>query len=328
MFSCLVFLCYFSHLSAYVFLFLACCIFSLFYLRFSNLRTYVASILPLLLPSLLFLIFIKGSGTIGKIRWNTFVGKIMHVAGGMITSYNYFIDFGIGMIYLCIFFIFIFLSHYRKAIFVIKPAILASSCVFWIAFFLCPSTVFTAWSADSRFVPVALILTLLSFKIYIHKNFFRHLFIILVLILIVRIGEITYYWKVIDNNITQQIQLFNHFPKGTKIFPIVFLPKDLQANKIERPVYHIIHYSTIYRHTFSPTIFAIKGQHLLNIKDTTIYISYIDQNTWIKVNWKRIFTDYDYFWCYNINENLNNFLKTNCKLIIATDHCKIYKVLP
>jgi hypothetical protein len=267
------FLSYFSHMSSFVFLNIV--VFTISIVDYladrdhnKNIFVYMSSIILTLLPLFIMIYFMHGSGTIGPLIWNSFEGKLISLAGS-VSLYNYKIDVFICMFIVGICMSVIYLIIKGIASYDINTSALAAGIILWISFFMCPKVMFTSYAADARFIPIAAIMTIVSIKINVKKyNKLIYVFFAtcIITILVFRLCQIKYYWGSISKNIEAQTQYFGLLEKESVITPIVILPQKYQDNKIERPLYHVIQYSTIERHDICTSLFALKGQNILNFR--------------------------------------------------------------
>jgi hypothetical protein len=278
-------------------------------------------LVPLLPPLVAFALFMKGSGEIGVLIWNTLAGKLIGSLS-LILSYNYLIDVAVACVMLAAI---AALALSSKRVEVAWP-MLVTGCCFAVLFLLCPKTLFTSWAADARFVPPAVILALVALRLKVNKNIGKIAFSTFLIISLVRVGSIAYTWASIDKAVAAEVEMFSCFKEGDRVYPIVFLPADAAANKAERAYEHSIHYSTIYQRTFSPTLFAARGQQPLVMKTKTRYVGLGRDVSPYEVDWGPIFESYDYLWCYGIDESYAQFLKERCSLVSEAGKRLVFRV--
>lgn len=319
----LVFMSYLCHLSSYIFLFVSFSVCIAYkYIKDKEISFVCLSIIPLVPTVISFLVFMKGTGQIGTIYPSNMFDKLVHIVS-LFIGYNYIID---SMIILVFVLLLAYLVAKASDKTRIKKEILIIGIIFLILFIISPRAIFSSFGADARFVPPGLIFMIMAFRFQLLDKAKKFLFISLMLIFIFKIFYICCYWEKLDRNISQLIPLFNSFEEGEKIFPIVMLPINIQENKIERPLYHVIHYSTIYKKTFSPTIFAIRGQ---NILVTRKYYEYflIDQSSSLeKIEWEKIFNNYDYIWCYKVGVELKDYFNRKFNIAVDGKDVIVYKI--
>ncbi len=315
--SSLVFASYLAHLSSFTFLgvtFVAITFFD--YLSAKSVtKNMIVGLIPLLPPLIAFRVFMKGSGRTGTLIWNTVYGKLTNSLI-LVTSYNYLLD---GVIVVVILLLLLVTAHHMKSL-QVKWAILVTGCILGVLFLACPSVIFTSAGADGRFIPPAVILTLMALRFEVTKRVGKYALFLFLAVSLVRLGSICYEWISFDKKTASQVEMFNHFEDGARVYPIIFLREDLRnfgKDKIERVIHHTIQYSTIYRHTFSPTFFGKRGRVLIVYKHEPQYIQLRAEIPPDEVDWEFIFDNYDYLWCYKINDSYAQYLKDRCKLVKA-----------
>jgi hypothetical protein len=189
---------------------------------------------------------------------------------------------------------------------------------------------FTSHSADIRFIPPAVVLALMSVRFRVPARAGMLALSIVLVAASVRLGGIWYDWHRLDRRISTQVSLFSELPEGASVYPLILLPVEVAANKREKPLTHIIHYATIERQTYSPTLFALRGQQPLNFKYPFTYYPFgLNISTPLdvgRVNWQLIFDNHDYLWCYNLNDAYVAFLKENCRLVAEAGGGMIFRV--
>jgi hypothetical protein len=130
-----------------------------------------------------------------------------------------------------------------------------------------------------------------------------------------RVAAIWHTWAELDSRIAAQVALFETFEEGAKVYPLVFLPADRRGNKVERCFVHAIHYAAITRHTSSPTLFAIEGQHAIRFRKPPAEPAGLPE----------IIAHYDYVWCYNPDEATTGFLDRHCTRVAGRDGALVFR---
>jgi hypothetical protein len=327
-------LSYLSHLSSFVFLNVVIFTISAFdYLLEKNhkykLINHMSGSFFTLLPGIMIMYFMQGTGTVGALVWNSFMGKIINIAGSM-SLYSYKMDIIINIFILSIFISLIYLVKKRIVSFNINMPVFVAGIILWILFLIFPKGIFTGSAADARFIPIAAIMTIASIEINAikHKNLLKILFSICFIIIIgTRLWQIEHYWGRISKNIEGQTQYFRLLKSESIVIPIVFLPQKFQDNKIDRALFHVIQYSTIDRHNICTTLAALRGQHSLNFRNNYDISSYqINENVDLnKIEWGSVFKVTNYIWTYAATNNIDNVLMEKCKILFNENKIKIYK---
>jgi hypothetical protein len=317
----LVFASYLAHLSAYVFLGVTLVTVTLFDYRSAKAITgsMLIGLLPLLPPLVTFVAFMKGSGNTGEIEWNSVLGKIVN-AFSLILSYNYFVD---AALVLTIAVTALVLALNAKNV-EIKRSIFIAGCIFVLLFIVCPRVLFTSGAADARFVPPAAVLLLMALRFEVKKRIGQGALIIFLFVALIHIGSIWHVWRVIDRTFSAQVAMFSYLEDGARVYPISY--PTITDNKMDRPLKHAIQYSTIDRHTFLPTLFALRGQQPLRFKHDPSPLKIDLRIPPDQVNWIPIFDNYDYIWCYKIDNSYIQYLRNRCQFVAAASGVVIFRV--
>lgn len=319
---------YFAHLSSYVFLGLVLLIITFFdYISEKSVtKNMIVGLLPLLPPLVFFGAYVKGNGEVGKIFWAGISTKLL-TSVTWLFSYNYLLDCVVALMALVILLI---LTSSAKNL-QVRGAILVAGCCFGVLFLICPPEgVFGTAHADARFLPPAAILTLVALRFEVTKRVGKYALCLFLAILLIRLGGICYDWRKLDRRIASQVQMFKHFECEAKIYPVIFYPRELKEYKkesmIERALWNTIHYSTIARHTFSPTFFSIKGQQPVVFKNNAEWSFSEFDTPPNKVNWQPIVDKYSYLWLYQKNDDYGRYLKDRYKLVVESDSGMIFRI--
>jgi len=321
----LVLASYLSHLSAYVFLGIALCIVTLYDCLTARcgrrqLINAAFGLAPLTLPLIAFIIFMRSGGAVGAIDWNTIQGKFINSLS-LILSYNYRLD----AVAACIIAgVVLMLAVYARCVESERAVLLVGGC-FAICFLLCPRTLFTSSGADARFIPAAALMALLSLKFTVPRHIGICALSIVLCIALVRWAGIWHMWSAMSQRVSSQVQMFEHLPEGTRVYPL-FFDDWIKENKTERPFEHSINYATIYRRAFVPTLFALRGQQPLIFRDKPFFQRINHTTPLDEVNWKAIFSGYDYVWCDKLDDKYLQFIANRCQLIVEADGFRIYRI--
>jgi len=139
----------------------------------------------------------------------------------------------------------------------------------------------------------------------------------------IRIFSLFGSWQIIQISISTEVQRQNVIPMDSKIYPLFSLPLDIQRAKIERSFEHIIHYATINRNCFVPTLFALEGQHILRFKTKKQYASIVHKD---KNKWKQYLPNYQYVWGYNISDNTKELLVRYSNMVYEEDDFSLHRI--
>jgi hypothetical protein len=303
---------YLTHLSAYAFLGVAVVTCSGFdWLKQKRLNgALLAGFVPLIPPLLTFIAFMRGPGERGELAWAGVKDKFLNLSSWPI-GYHYGIDgvalgvlLGLGA----------WLWWRAESVRLAGP-IFVTGALFWLFYLLCPLAIFTSYSADIRFVAPAILFTLLAVRFTVPRQL-GHLALALFLVVsVVRLGGIWEAWRRLDQKTAEQIALFQRLEEGARVYPITFFPLDKEGGKNERPIHHVIHYSTIYRHTVAPTFFANKGQQPLLFQQRPRYVKITQRKPPEALDWSFIFQQNDYIWGYQLDAAYRQYLTGRCDVV-------------
>ncbi|HEX3249089.1 MAG TPA: hypothetical protein VHS05_06660 [Pyrinomonadaceae bacterium] len=320
-------LAFIAHLSAYAFLGVTFVVVTAwdYFTGKEKLYRSALSLTPLLVPLACFVVFMKGTGTIGHIEWNTMSGKLIGMLA-LTLSYKYTLDLLLVGGFLGIFIVLVTRIQSLQ----VDPAIFTSGTVFAILYLLSPKVLFGSSAADVRFIlPAALLLTL-SLKVSILPHTKKVLLSLFVLLASVRVVCIWRTWVSLNEGIATDVEDLKKLPVGARVYPIFVLPEDRQAQKVERSLNHVVHYATIYRHAFVPTLFAYEGQQPLLFRATPPYIGPDQWQTeqWVQHSdeWIPLLANYDYVWAHRADGSLEELLHTRCTKINETGAFSLWRV--
>jgi len=256
----------------------------------------------------------EGSGTTGQIGWNGPRQKLINSVSWAVT-YNYERD----ILCACLVLVALLALVGRASGLRAERPVAACAAAFALAFVASPETLFTSYSVDLRFVPAAAVLAIMSVRFNVPARAGLLALSVVLAAACVRLGGVWYDWRGLDGRIAAQLSLFSQLPRGSSVYPLVVLPTGARAQKMEKPLLHIIHYSTIERETHAPTLFALRGQQPLRFKREFSYYPFglsvpapLDAG---RVDWQLILDNHDYLWGYNLPQPYAAFLKENCVLL-------------
>jgi hypothetical protein len=252
-------ICYLAHFTSYAFLGLSCAVIlaSDFLKKEITFTATVKSILPLLLPIFLFLLFMSRSGEVGAIEFDSLKRKAT-LLFQLIRSYNAVFD---AVICLLLAFWLLANEYFRAAPPRFEKQLLSISILFWIAYLLCPHSLFTLSSGDARFVIAAGILLLLS---YIPARELKFKGVLLItLILLARIAFIAKTWLSLSAKTKEMVALLDTLPEGCHIYHILPAFNGGDAEKLDLALQHVVHYATLRRRCVVSSLLALPTQQPL-----------------------------------------------------------------
>lgn len=318
--TALVFCAYLAHLSAYCFLGATIAVVTLWNYRTGKdtLRAGVRGFVPLVPPLLALVAFMRGSGQAGDVVWNTVSGKLIGMLSPVL-SYNYNLDvtllIGLAAI--------IVMLLYRARRVQVVPPLFIAGLILILLYIVSPKGLITTSAADARFVLPAVLLVVLSLKIDLPARTAKILLFACLLIASVRIGSIWKVWSQLDERIAAEVGRQTVLPIGARVYPIYVMPADGRQGKTERAFMHVIHYATINRRAFVPTLFALKGQQPLNFLTPPLYATPTSSEP---ERWLEHLVNYDYVWSYSADDELKRLLRSRCVMVSEANGFSLWRV--
>jgi len=185
---------------------------------------------------------------------------------------------------------------------------------------------FDGSDADARLVIPALAVMLLTVVVTMPRFWARTAFILLLGTMCARVVEIHRAWKAGDALTRAQIQLFRSVPRGARVFPVVWLPSDIEANKRERHVWHAIEYATVDHLVFFPQLINVRGQQPLMLRNTSYNWATPGLRADV-VPWEKISRDYDFIYSYGVDATFQRYLDGRYDQISMSGKGRIYRIL-
>lgn len=325
--SSLVFAAYLSHLSAYVFLGVAFTLLAGWgvFKHSLSLRAAAFNLAHLVPPLAAFAAFMGKSGERGYTEWNTVGGKFID-ALPLFRGYDYKTDvlFGAALLVITV------LTFLRAERIRVSAPIFLTGLVFFVLYLLFPKAVLTAWAVDARFIIPAALLVVLSLRVTIPHEAGRLLLLLTLVVFSLRVGFIWTTWVSLDRRINAQVEMFSLLPEGAKVYPLFVAPDESERLKIERAFDHVVHYATIYRRAFIPTIFAWRSQQPLVIRNSPRHVqpSPGSAEQWLQSAdvWTDYLNDYEYVWSNNTDARLAHLLRERAVPVSEAGGCMLWKV--
>jgi hypothetical protein len=183
---------------------------------------------------------------------------------------------------------------------------------------------FSGSDADARLVVPALAVTLLAMTVALPRYWARVAFFLALGALCTRIVEIRHYWKAGDALTRAQLEMFRSVPRGFSVFPIVWLPQEVQQNKRERHIWHALEYSTVEKLVFLPQLLS-NGQQPVMVRERSY--SWIEPDAKLEIlPWASIWRDYDFIYVYGIDEQIRRYLYGHCDEIRVSGKGQLYRI--
>lgn len=324
----LAMLCYVSHLSAFVFLGISLSCLTAFQLIKTKLFQWghVIGLLPLVPPSLTYLWYLSGIEASAPMEWwhPILLKKIMGLVYPFL-SYNLVIDGGLGLAFIVLTIISLKLNEAR----IVRWELLLLGGVFLALYLVSPMKGAQSSYVDRRFLLPAAVFLFLALPIALSTRVVgRYVLIGFLTLPVMRAVEVWYYWNWIGHEVQKQVQLLEHLPEGSRLYPMVLHDQSSPKSWLwDMHFFYTAHYATIYRHAFVPTIYAWKTQNTLHMRlPNTGYVQTERDTLMDQVNWKAIFSKYDYLWGYKLSEEFKRFLLSNGQLVAQSGDAILIRI--
>jgi hypothetical protein len=316
--------CYFSHLSALIFLAgtaLAVTFWDTLQRRGITL-TRIVGLAPVLLPFAL-LFFCGGGGASSE--WNfplKLVGALC-----MFLGYNRHIDAAF-IAAVAVFLILLGVWSFRVRA---NGGVLFAGlgCVFM--FLVGPYQVLGGSPADARFLPPAAALISVSLDLILPRKKALALLGLFVALVVFRYATIGAYWLNFQSDLRDQVESFQSFPEHAKVYPMVNVPDQPEERKLGLASFHLIQYAVIDRQIYTPHLLAFAGQQPIRYKTPPIAF-HADAERFTDVadvdwnDWNKVFASYDYLWGWHLPDVYHHFLQRRCTLVAEKGNSTIWRV--
>jgi hypothetical protein len=295
--------CYLAHLSAFVFLgvsVVAVSVFDRFTAGRPN-KSMMIGFSHLLIPTILY-IFIKKNDDIRGAEWGSVVSKLIH-------TFCLIIEYNIVSSMICTLFLMVpiaVLAIRGRNLRVFWPTFTVGL-AFGILFVVHPKSMLGASGVDVRYVPVAIILMVLSLSREITKRAGGVALAIFLGTMAVRQADIWHAWVSMSRQTGAQLNLSGLIPEGSRVLPMADMPEGLGNDKYDRPFVHTSLYLVIYRRCLVPTLFAWRGLSVLTFKVQPEFSDSLPAVT-DQEKWQRLLEETDFVWGYQLNKSHTEFL--------------------
>ena len=317
----LTILVYLSHLSSFAFLALALILYNTFEawesgIRARSISNWIRDGALFLLPSIAFLTFMGGSGSVGGLHWAD-VSKKLILAISPFVSYDYLID---GICYASLAAVLI-LAVARGEV-AVHRKLLAVSCVFFLLFIPAPNLLFTAGDADGRIILPAFCLFFLAFDVHVAKRLVVPVLIIFFAVFGFRQSLIGYHWHQMSATLNDAAKIYESLPANSFVYVTYGQGYMETTPKTERIKFLSIGLANIDRGVIWPTLFAIRGHHPLAFRKTQS-VADLTMNNLDK--WDQILSEYDHVWAFRVSDDVRNQLAMRGTIIAESNDILILR---
>ncbi|HVF66685.1 MAG TPA: hypothetical protein VM914_03425 [Pyrinomonadaceae bacterium] len=321
---------YLAHLSAYSFVGAAFVVVAAWDYRAGkeSLAKTALKLAPLVLPAALLAINMRRGGQAGGIGWNSPAGKAVGLLSPVLT-YNYVLDACVLAAFAAAALAAFVLARRGGGLRVAWPTF-AAGVVLLLLYFLSPRAALGGSAVDVRFIVPCLLLCLLSLKLSLPARAGKFLLLAVLCVSCVRIAAVWVTWAGLSRRIASEVSRFDALPEGTRVYPMVVMPPDMQGEKIDRSFRHLANYTTTARHAFVPILFTIEGQQPIGFRRRPRFVeapSYSPEE-WRELSprWLDYLNDYDYLWAYGMDDSLRALAGTRCTKVYEEDGFSLWRV--
>lgn len=324
--SALAMICYVSHLSAVVFLgiSLVCLTWSHVVKLRSFRLEHIIGLLPLVPPTLAYLWYASGIEQKASMEWwhPILLKKIMGLIYPFL-SYNLVIAGTLGLAFILLTIVTLKLNGTR----IVRWDLLLLGGIFLALYIFAPMNGAQSSYVDRRFLLPAAVFLFLALPIDQSKKLGRYVLIGFLTLPVMRAVEVWYYWNWIGHEVQKQVQVLEHLPEGSRLYPMVMHDQSSPRSWLwDMHFFFTAHYATIYRHAFVPTIYASKTQTPLHLRSPdTGYIQTKHNTSLDQVKWNSIFMKYDYLYGDNLPEEFKKFLLSKGDLVAQSGETMLFR---
>ncbi len=318
--------CYFSHLSAFIFLYgtVAALTFWDLLKQKRGFRQAIRDMLPVNMAMVVPVVAIlRGGASSGGFEWNTLAGKLV---GALCLFRGYHRHADAALIAAVAIFL-ILLGAWALRI-QVNGGVLFAGLGSVFMFLIGPREIFGGSPADARFLPPAAALVVLSLDLSLPRKKALVLLGVLLALVCFRLGTIGLVWHSFDAALREQTALFESLPAQAKVYPMVQVSEQPEEQKLDLASFHMIHYAVIDRHIYSPHLLAYSGQQPIRYRTppSAYHTAQDGLPSLTAVNWDKVFASYDYIWGWKLPEIYRAFLQRHCTLVAASGHATLWRV--
>jgi hypothetical protein len=274
----------------------------------------LAGLAALAPPCVLWMMYMDPASSRPSLGWwhPLIIKKLIGLVYPMV-AYRVYLDLVLGGILFALVFIAVVTAKRR----LLHRELLVTGCTFLALYAICPMEgVVKSSYLDRRLVVPAVVLSLLSLNVSLPRWAGRVLLGGLVIVSLVRVGVITHFWVDVGGEIESQVRLLDRLPEGARIYPLTRQDaSDISQYPRDMCFKNVVHYATIRRHTFSPSIFASPVTFPLGVKGSPNYIELRPGMAVSDIGWESILSRYDFLWGFNLRPQDEAFLSPRCDLI-------------
>lgn len=217
---------------------------------------------PLVPPLVAFAMFMRGSGRAGSVAWNGVQGKVIALFG-LVRTYDVRADLAFALLVVAAVAGVLWAGGRRPSLRDFDRRLLAVGIGLLVVFLAAPRDLITASGADARLILPAGVVLLVSYRGNPRTGRRVAYATALVAVLAARVCVVWNEWARFEPAERRALALLDRVPEGARIFPIFAPAGGADEQKRERVFRHFVHYATIRRHAYVPSLFAWRGQQPL-----------------------------------------------------------------
>ncbi len=309
--------CYATHLSAFVFFGVSVvCWEGLESIKMRTIRReQVVGILPLVVPTLAYLLYSSGIEAKAPMEWwqPILIKKAMGLVYPFL-SYDLFLDAALGVAFVVLLGLALCQrgwSFANRDLFLVGIVLVA-------LYIIAPmGGGVQSTYVDRRIIVPAAMLLLLAIRIDVAKRAGGYLLIALLGLCVVRVGEVWYHWNRIGEEVRGQVQMLERLPEEAKLYPMFVNDQSTTGTWLwDMHFYHTAHYATIYRHAFVPTLYAARNAFIIRLRTGNTGYAQIERDTPLEeVKWDVIKSRYEYLLGYKLSTPFKDYLRSNGEVL-------------
>lgn len=326
--AALAMLCYLSHLSAFVFLWISVvCLTAFDVIRGGRLlkSPLLLGLMPLALPAIAHIV--HGVGTQDKWAmtwWHPLLSKKIIGFAYPFLTYDLILDFILGVVFV----LFVLLSAKVTGPRFVSRDLFLIGAVFIVIYLISPMSGARTSYIDRRFLLPAMVFLLLGIRIDVSRRLGQFVMIGLLGLSFVRVAEVWYCSDRIAREVQSHVRMLDLLPDGMRIYPMVMHDQSSARSWLwDMHFFYTAHYATVYRHAFVPTIYAWEGAHPLNMRFAVPEYVQVGRDTSVEeMNWQSILSKYDYVWGYKLPVEFKSLLLGQGDLVAESGVAMLIRV--
>ncbi len=295
-----------SHLATYAFEWVAVGL-SLVFLakqRQLTLPHIIGQLVALLLPLVLFQLFLSHGGTVGRLSFNSPLMKLVETLT-LISTYRRWFD----VIFLASLLVITIYSLRKIERFHISKEAATIGLTFYALLLATPSTFFTSNGADVRFLIPSFVFSIASIRFSISSRDLRTTLALLLIVSLVRIGVIVFDWNAMNQWLEPQMALLEKVPSESRFYPLSLPDSSRSLEGKLFPAFGI--YPIVANGSYHPALLTIRSQHPVVGRDGGHYLppEFQDKPELSNERLRQILDSNDYLWCYRLSPQILHSLE-------------------